>query len=260
MAYGFVLRSPHAAARIKGIDTRAAKQSPGVLAVLTYEDWKASGFGDLPVGSGQKTPRRLAHVQPSCSATGQRSVRAHVGDYIAFIVADSVAEAMERPSRSQVDYESLPAVGRPNVGAQAGRASGLGRMFQQHRLRQAAGQQGEDRCGMAKASDWRETALRHQPGFSQRHGTAWLCWRLQHSADDHYTLYTTIQGAHPYRSRLASRILKTYQKTKCALSWATWAASFRHEVRHLPRGRSGPAGVEAGWPPGSSGPQPAASP
>src|SRR5919199_88198 len=54
MAFGHVLRSPHAHARIRAIDVSAAKAAPGVLAVLTGADWEASGFGDLPVPSGLK--------------------------------------------------------------------------------------------------------------------------------------------------------------------------------------------------------------
>src|ERR1039458_6822045 len=65
MVHGVVLRSPHAHAKIKSIDTAAAKAAPGVLAVLTAADVKASGFGELPVpgnlkrrdGSPQYKPR-----------------------------------------------------------------------------------------------------------------------------------------------------------------------------------------------------------
>ena len=52
MALGFVLRSPHAHARIRTIDTAKAKAAPGVLAVFTGADYKAAGFGDLPVPGG----------------------------------------------------------------------------------------------------------------------------------------------------------------------------------------------------------------
>ena len=45
MAYGTVLRSPHAHARILSIDTEAAKAAPGVLAVLTGADWEAIRLG-----------------------------------------------------------------------------------------------------------------------------------------------------------------------------------------------------------------------
>src|ERR1700757_1277996 len=54
MAFGHVLRSPHAHARIRSIDVAAAKASPGVLAVLTGADWQASGVGDLPGPGGMK--------------------------------------------------------------------------------------------------------------------------------------------------------------------------------------------------------------
>src|ERR1700751_4611369 len=54
MAFGHVLRSPHAHARIRSIDTTAAKAAPGVLAVLTGADWEVSGWGDLPTAAGNK--------------------------------------------------------------------------------------------------------------------------------------------------------------------------------------------------------------
>ena len=54
MVFGYVLRSPHAHARIRSIDTSKAKAAPGVLAVLTGDDWQASGWGDLPVPDGLK--------------------------------------------------------------------------------------------------------------------------------------------------------------------------------------------------------------
>src|SRR3974390_873996 len=54
MAFGHVLRSPHAHAGIRAIDTTRAKAAPGVVAVLTGADWQASGFGDLPVPGGLK--------------------------------------------------------------------------------------------------------------------------------------------------------------------------------------------------------------
>src|SRR6202043_1395067 len=54
MAFGHVLRSPHAHAKIRAIDVAAAKSAPGVLAVLTGADWRACGWGDLPVPHGPK--------------------------------------------------------------------------------------------------------------------------------------------------------------------------------------------------------------
>ena len=53
MAFGAVLRSPHAHAKIRGINLDAAKAAPGVLLILTDADWQASGFGDLPNAKGR---------------------------------------------------------------------------------------------------------------------------------------------------------------------------------------------------------------
>ena len=54
MAFGHVLRSPYAHARIRRIDVAQAKAAPGVLAVLIGADWQAAGWGDLPVPDGMR--------------------------------------------------------------------------------------------------------------------------------------------------------------------------------------------------------------
>src|ERR1700751_174551 len=68
MAFGHVLRSPHAHARIRSIDTAKAKAAPGVLAALTGADWAASGFGDLPVPAGRKLRDGSPMYRPKCPA------------------------------------------------------------------------------------------------------------------------------------------------------------------------------------------------
>src|SRR5580704_15151315 len=59
-AQGYVLRSPHAHAKITSIDVRAAQQMPGVLAVLTGTDWAAEKFGTL----GPVMPRKRRDGSP----------------------------------------------------------------------------------------------------------------------------------------------------------------------------------------------------
>src|SRR5207248_961447 len=64
MAFGYVLRSPHAHARIRSIDTAKAKSTPGVRAVLTSAEYKAAGFVHLE-GNKEATDAafaRAAHV------------------------------------------------------------------------------------------------------------------------------------------------------------------------------------------------------
>ncbi len=100
--WGHVLRSPHAHATIEGIDVAAAKALPGVHGVFVAAD--LAELGPMPC---------LAAVKPlivpprQALATGR--VR-HVGDPVAFIVADSAEIAREASEMVEVDYESLPSV------------------------------------------------------------------------------------------------------------------------------------------------------
>src|ERR1700692_1801757 len=104
--YGEVLRSPHAQARIVSIDVSKARAAAGVLAVLTGADWQASGFGDLPVAGGMK----LRDVSPMSRQKYPALVKDRVrwvGDYVAFVVAETRHQAADAAELIEVDYEPL---------------------------------------------------------------------------------------------------------------------------------------------------------
>src|SRR5437764_7913404 len=109
MVCGHVLRSPHAHAKIRSIDTRAAKQLPGVLAVLTGEDWAQSGWGDLPAAAGMKRPGGLPIYRPSFPALVTDTVR-WGGDSVACVVAEPPPQAMDAAELLQVSDERRPAL------------------------------------------------------------------------------------------------------------------------------------------------------
>jgi carbon-monoxide dehydrogenase large subunit len=109
MAYGVVLRSPHGHARILSIDTAAAKAAPGVLAIITAADWKAAGLGDLIAHSGLKLRDGSPMVRPRYPVLADTHVR-FIGDTVAFIVAETLAQAQDALELIQVDYEEIPAV------------------------------------------------------------------------------------------------------------------------------------------------------
>ena len=92
MAFGHVLRSPHAHARIKSIDPGAALAMPGVLAVLTGADLKADGVSGLPCGWGIKGKDGQPMKEPPHPALAQDKVR-YVGDAVGFVVAESLRQA-----------------------------------------------------------------------------------------------------------------------------------------------------------------------
>lgn len=108
MLHAVFVRSPHAHARIVGIDVAGASSLPGVAAVYTGVDWLADGRGDMPtiapVAFGDGRP--MNEVSRPVFATG--SVK-HVGDTVAMVVADSRMRALDAAEEVYVEYEELPA-------------------------------------------------------------------------------------------------------------------------------------------------------
>jgi len=104
-----ILRSPHAHARIVSIDTSAAKAASGVLAVYTGADYAADGLG-MPKAS---EPRQRADGSPMFApqrpALVEDVVR-YVGDPVAMIVAETLAQARDAAELVDVDYDTLPPV------------------------------------------------------------------------------------------------------------------------------------------------------
>ncbi|MBX6744179.1 MAG: xanthine dehydrogenase family protein molybdopterin-binding subunit, partial [Acetobacteraceae bacterium] len=105
-AYAYILRSPHAHARIRGIDTAAAKAMPGVVAVFTGADM--TGVGGLPCGWQIHNKDGSPMAEPPHPVIAVEKVR-HVGDPVAVVVAESRAQAKDAAEAIVVDYEVLPA-------------------------------------------------------------------------------------------------------------------------------------------------------
>src|SRR5947209_3131611 len=118
-ACAYFLRSPHAHARIKGIDAKAAAAMPGVLAVLTGAELAADKIGNLICGwmihSKDGSPMKMA-PHPAI-ASGKAC---HVGDPVAVAIAETLAQAKDAAEKVKVDYEVLPAVADPAKAQAAG--------------------------------------------------------------------------------------------------------------------------------------------
>jgi aerobic carbon-monoxide dehydrogenase large subunit len=105
-AYAFMLRSPHAHARIGAIETAAALSTPGVLAVFTGEDLARDGIGTIPCLSALANCDGSPSVLPPYPAIARGRVR-HVGNTVAMVVAESGAAARDAAELIAVDYEPL---------------------------------------------------------------------------------------------------------------------------------------------------------
>ncbi len=105
--YGYVVRSLHAHAEIAGIDTSAARALPGVRGVFTAADLTAEGLGPMPCIAQVATVGPM--IVPPRFALAADKVR-HVGDPVAFVVADTRDIARDAAELVAVDYRVLPAV------------------------------------------------------------------------------------------------------------------------------------------------------
>jgi len=105
--HAIVLRSDHAHAEIRGIDTMAARAVPGVVGVHLEGDLGADGVGPLPCIAQFEATSPL--VIPPRYALARDRVR-HVGDPIAFVVAETRETALAAAELVQIDFEPLPAV------------------------------------------------------------------------------------------------------------------------------------------------------
>src|SRR6266705_3151154 len=204
MVFGHVLRSSHAHARIRSIKTKTAKAAPGVLAVLTGAEWQTSGFGDLPVPGGLKRRDGSPLYRPPYPALVIDRVR-WVGDYVAFVVAETKHQAADAAELIEVDYEPLPAV----VSTEGASNPGAPRVWEDcpdnicfvHQV----GDKAAVEAGFARADHVvkrrmvinRVTAAAMEPRGSIGD---------YNPSDGRYTIYTPLQRTHTYRTELAQII------------------------------------------------------
>ena len=209
LLHGKVLRSPHAHARIKSIDTSMAEAFPGVKAVVTAQDLPFAASGEI-LDLGETTVD-LKYLRGNVLARGKVLYKGHA---VAAVAAASPHEAEQALSLIRVEYEPLPPVlsapeameeGAPllhddlttqEFGADTGRPSNVAEHFQ-HKL-------GDIKKGFAEADLIVErefnTATVHQGYIELHNATAF--W----NRDGHVTIWTSTQGAFSARDSV-SRVL-----------------------------------------------------
>jgi len=119
-AYGVAVRSPEAHALIKSIDIAAAKAAPGVLAVILADDITAHGSNELPCAIPMENRDGTAGITPLRPVLCKDRVR-HVGDHVAFVVAETAVQAKDAAELVSVDYGSLPAIADTKTAADGGK-------------------------------------------------------------------------------------------------------------------------------------------
>jgi len=206
MAYGVVLRSPHGHAKIISIDTSAAKAAPGVLAVITAADWKKAGLGELPSHGGLKRRDGSPMFKPSYPVLADDRVR-WVGDPVAFVVAETQAQAADAAELIAVDYEPLPAVVSTAKAIEPDAAKVWDGCADNISFVELIGDKAATDAAFAKAAHivkHRFVINRVTAASMEPRGAVGVYL----PAEDRYIIHSPVQRAHPYRSELAKQVLK----------------------------------------------------
>ena len=205
-ARGHVLRSPHANARIRGIDTSAAAALPGVLCILTGDELKARGLGTLrPLVPRKRRDGSPAFVCPQ-PILAQGAVR-YVGDPVAFIVADTLDQAKDAAEAIAVDYEPLPAVLEPEAALAPGAPAVWPGNPGNEAFHHAAGSKAAVDAAFAAAAH----VVKHRTAINRITANSMEprgCLAEYDRDEQRYTIRCTIQSAHGTRAALAEQIFK----------------------------------------------------
>lgn len=201
-----VLRSPHAHADIRKVDTAAAKKAPGVLAVFTGADVEKEGFGDVPclvpLDNRDGTPR----ADTSRPMLAKDRVR-HVGDPVALVVAETLEQAKDAAELIEVDYAPRPHTVDTWESAQPGAPLVHDHIKDNIVFDWAMGDQAATDAAFKKAA--RTVSLRlvnQRLVVNSMEPRGAIC--EYDAADDRSTLWVSSQGVHMIRPVVADMILK----------------------------------------------------
>jgi carbon-monoxide dehydrogenase large subunit len=201
MAFGVVLRSPHGHAKILSIKTDSARTAPGVLAVITAADWKKAGLGELPSHTGLKRRDGAPMFKAAYPVLAEDRVR-WVGDPVAFVVAETAAQAADAAELIEVDYEPLPAVVSTAKATEPGAAKVWDGCPDNISFVELLGDKAATDAAFAKAAH----VVKHRFVINRVTAAAMEprgAVGLYLPAEDRYIIHSPVQRAHPYRNEIA---------------------------------------------------------
>jgi aerobic carbon-monoxide dehydrogenase large subunit len=204
-AQAYVLRSPHAHARIRSLDRSAAEGAPGVVLIMTGDDLVDAKLGVMGVPFQRKRPDGSPMFVRAHLGLAQGTVR-YVGEPVAFIVAETLAQAKDAAELIDIDYEALPSV-TDTVEAAEGKIAvwadcpdNISNLFE-------AGNNAATEAAFAKAArivKRRYVISRVYAHFMEPRGAIGV-WD---PGEERFTLYADVQYPHRVRQALATRIFK----------------------------------------------------
>src|SRR5690349_5151795 len=204
-AYAYVLRSPHAHARIRKLDLAGAQTAPGIMLIMTGDDLVEAKLRVMGVPFQRKRPDGSPMFARAHLGLAQGKVR-FVGEPVAFVVAETLPEARDAAELVAVDYEILQSVTDTAEAAEGKVAvwdecpDNISNLFE-------AGNLAATDAAFAQAAHIvrrKYVISRVYAHFMEPRGAigAW------DPGEDRFTLYADVQYPHRVRQALATRIFK----------------------------------------------------
>ncbi|HEV2189974.1 MAG TPA: xanthine dehydrogenase family protein molybdopterin-binding subunit [Stellaceae bacterium] len=203
--HAYVLRSPHAHARIDRLDLSAAKTAPGVRLILIGDDLVEAKLGAMGVPFQRKRPDGSPMFARAHLGLAQGTVR-YVGEPVALVVAETLAQAKDAAELIAVDYAALPSVTDTAAAADGKIAvwpecpDNISNLFE-------AGNKAAADAAFTSAAHVvkrRYVISRVYAHFMEPRGAIGV-WD---PGEDRFTLYADVQYPHRVRQALATRIFK----------------------------------------------------
>jgi aerobic carbon-monoxide dehydrogenase large subunit len=205
LAYLYVLRSPHAAARLRALKTNAAAGAPGVLAILTGSDAEADGLGTFSSVVQRRRPDGSANFVPPYRVLALDRVH-HVGEPVLAIIAESLAAAKDAAELVEIEWEILPSV-TETAEAPAAAATVWDEVRDNICFVHEIGNKAAVDAAFTRAKHVvREQFRISRVAVNPMEGRTALGLYDEH--EDRYVLYAGVQGVHRTRAELAGSIFK----------------------------------------------------
>ena len=244
-----LVRSPHAHARIRKIDTAAAAAAPGVVAVFTGSDMAADGVLPMRPLWVIRSRDGSEMAQPPRYALARGTVR-HVGEPVVAVIAETREAAADAAERVAIDYETLAAVVRRARGAGSRRAAAARGRARQRLLPLGARRRGGGARGAQGGAAQGRDRSRQQP--PRRRG-ARAARRVRHRRARHRQAHAGERDAgaapHPQAGHRAAR----HPRERAAGDLARRRRRLRLQGQALSRGVARGLGGAAALPPGALG-------
>jgi carbon-monoxide dehydrogenase large subunit len=200
------VRSPHAHARIRSIDTGAASRAPGVVAVLAGTDYANDGIAMPKAAMPRKKRDGSPMFAPQRPALVVDRAR-YVGDPVAMVVAETLAQAKDAAELVVVDYDPLPSVTSVAAAAEPGSP----RVWDENPDNISHTTERGNRAATEAAFGQAAHIVKRRYVISRVHAQYMEprgAIGTYDPAEDRYTLYADVNYPHRVRNMLASMVFK----------------------------------------------------